>query len=109
MRAVGLMSALALNAAALPALCEEVGDPVRGKAYAEKVCAECHAVLAHQDASPLFGAPPFRAVANTPGMTGTALAVWLQSPHPSMPNLLIEINDRDDVIAYILTLKEGKQ
>ena len=44
-------------------------------------------------------------MATTPGMTHRALAVWLQSSHENMPNLMVPQDDRDDVIAYILSLK----
>jgi hypothetical protein len=44
-----------------------------------------------------------------PGMTGTALAVWFRTSHPvlpkTMPNLVIEDDDMDNVIAYILSLR----
>ena len=49
----------------------------------------------------------FKEYANRPGTTGTALAVWLQEPHPSMPELVVPFDDRDDLIAYILSLKDG--
>lgn len=88
------------------ALAQESGDRARGLAYAEKVCAECHAVRPEQRLSPRSATATFKAIANTPGMTGTALAVWLRSTHKNMPDILIEPQDRADVIAYILSLKD---
>jgi hypothetical protein len=41
-------------------------------------------------------------------MTYTALSVWFQSPHPSMPNLIIPPEDVANVATYILSLKEKK-
>lgn len=79
----------------------------RGQAYAERVCAACHAVGAGQQISPNTNAPPFQAIANTPGMTATALNAWLHSPHASMPNLVVEPNDRADIYAYLETLRRG--
>jgi hypothetical protein len=38
-------------------------------------------------------------------MTRLALKVFLQSPHASMPNLMVGGEDADNVIAYILSLK----
>ncbi|MEQ1611663.1 MAG: hypothetical protein ABL904_02840, partial [Hyphomicrobiaceae bacterium] len=80
---------LALLASALVATgrAQELGDARAGQAYAQKICAECHAVLGSEEASPVARATPFKTVANTPGMTGTAIAVWLRTPHPTMPNL----------------------
>jgi mono/diheme cytochrome c family protein len=91
-----------------PAYAQEQGDPKRGLSYAEKACTECHGVQAEDDLSPNLDAPTFRSVANTPGMTYTALSVWFQSPHPSMPNLIIPPEDVANVATYILSLKEKK-
>jgi hypothetical protein len=44
-------------------------------------------------------------VANTPGMTATALAVSLTTSHPTMPNIILEQEDLDNIIAFILSLK----
>ncbi len=98
---------LALVAAG-PVVAQSAGDAKRGLAYAEKTCAECHAVLSSQMTSPRPGLATFKTIANTPGMTATAILVWLQTPHPTMPNLMIATSDRDDVIAYIISLKEPR-
>lgn len=90
---------------ATAARAQATGDPVAGAAYAKQVCGQCHAVLANEQLSPLLQAPTFQAAADTPGMTATALTVWLQSSHPTMPNIVLAPNDRDNVIAYILSLK----
>ena len=89
----------------LPGAAQSIGDADRGLAYAQKTCAECHAVTPSQTASPRPGVATFKAIADTPGMTSTAIRVWLQTPHPTMPNLIINAGDRDDVIAYITSLK----
>src|SRR5690606_41950040 len=81
-------------------------DVAAGKAYAEEVCAACHAVQAGDLESPLFEAPPFQDVADTPGMTELALSVWLQSSHPTMPNIVLEQDDVRNVVAYIRSLKD---
>ena len=38
-------------------------------------------------------------------MTRLALQVFLQSPHPTMPDLIVGAEDADNVIANILSLK----
>jgi mono/diheme cytochrome c family protein len=76
-----------------------------GKAYAQKVCAACHAVLANQEISPLPQAPTFQSVADTRGMTEMALGVWLQSSHPTMPNIVLSQDEIRNVVAYIHSLK----
>ena len=79
-------------------------DPAAGKTYAEQVCAQCHAVQAGEDLSSAAGATPFQEVANTPGMTEYALSVWLQSSHPTMPNIVLEQDELRNVVAYIRSL-----
>jgi hypothetical protein len=45
-------------------------------------------------------------------MTAMALTVWFRSSHPNipkrMPNLIIEDEDMDNVIAYILSLRDRR-
>jgi mono/diheme cytochrome c family protein len=83
-------------------------DVAAGKAYATEVCAACHAVQQGEMMSPLMEAPAFQEVADTPGMTELALSVWLQSSHPTMPNIVLEQDDLRNVVAYIRSLK-GKE
>ena len=80
-------------------------DIEAGAAYAEQVCAACHAVLAGETYSPLPEATPFQTVANAPGMTEMALTVWLQTSHPTRPNIILEQDDLRNVVAYIRSLK----
>jgi hypothetical protein len=61
-------------------------------------------VVAGPSGSPNPLAPSFEAVARTPGMTRIALTVWLQTPHPSMPNLVVDPDRIDDLSAYLVTL-----
>jgi len=108
MRIAWGMLAAALSIAS-PAGAQEFGDAAAGAAYAKRACSDCHAVLRGDQDSPIIDAPSFTNVANTPGMTARALLVWLQSSHPSMPNLILAPDDRDNVIAYILSLKEVRK
>ena len=83
----------------------EIGDPQAGFDYAHATCAACHAIS--EEKSPVATAPRFKDVANTPGMTPTALMVWLQNAqHPTMPNLMIRGQELRNVAAYILSLKD---
>jgi mono/diheme cytochrome c family protein len=108
-RILSQAAAAALLLAPLPALAQEAGNPSRGHDYARAHCAECHGVeTSRDDFSPDADAPDFAVVANTPGMTERAVGVWLQTSHPNMPNLMIAPADRDDLAAYIMSLrKEG--
>ena len=102
--AVGLICIFSSSAWA-----QATGDPGRGKDYALKTCASCHGVLATDLSSPRPNTVTFTVVANAPGMTGIAINVWLQTPHRSMPDLIIAPQDRADVIAYIESLKDTPQ
>lgn len=87
----------------------QMGAPAEGQRYARSHCAECHSVEpVTDDMSPNYAAPRFIDIANTPGMTERALAVSMQTPHETMPDLIIPESDRDDLIAYIMSLKDGK-
>ena len=67
------------------------------------VCSACHGISAEPSSVPK--ATRFREIADRPGVTGTALRVWLETSHPTMPNIIVEPKDMRNVIAYILSLK----
>jgi len=100
-----IISVIAGIFATVPAV--QAQDILHGRRLALEVCATCHAVLADQTRSPVVEAPSFKAVAAAPGMTATALNVWLTAQsHPTMPNLILRQADVQDVSAYILSLAE---
>ena len=81
------------------------GDIFEGQLVAERSCAECHAVHADDLFMPLADAPAFVDVAETPGLTSLRLRAWLRTSHPTMPNIILNDRDTDDVTAYILSLE----
>jgi mono/diheme cytochrome c family protein len=83
----------------------DVGNARVGLEFARTHCAGCHAIAFDDIASPNPDAPPFKWVADTKGLTRTALVVLFQSPHPTMPNLVLSPEETDNVIAYILSLR----
>jgi mono/diheme cytochrome c family protein len=91
LKPASLIALFVIMTGASPA--QEIGDAARGKAVATGICAECHAVLSGESTSPNPKATPFATVANTDGMTAIALTAWLQSTHPTMPN--IKLSDTD--------------
>ena len=91
------------------ATAQEIGDAVAGRAFARETCASCHATEPQSTASPNRSAPPFQDVASMSSMTGTALAVWLETSHPTMPNLILTPTERGNVIAYILSLRTNRE
>jgi mono/diheme cytochrome c family protein len=104
MKKIIACAAAALSVSCLAAKAQDA-DVEAGAAYAERVCAACHAVLANEQYSPLPDAPTFQSVADTPGMTELALSVWLQSSHPTMPNIILTQDEIRNVVAYIHSLK----
>jgi len=84
---------------------QAIGQPSRGLAVGERLCAQCHAVRKGESQSPNASAPPFQVIAAVPGMTAIALTAALNTPHREMPNVMLEPQERADLIAYILNLK----
>ena len=84
---------------------QEIGQAGRGLESARHLCAECHAVQREAARSPNDNAPPFATIASVPGMTATALSAALNTPHRTMPNIMLAADERADIIAYILSLK----
>jgi len=41
-------------------------------------------------------------------MMVTALRAFFQTPHPKMPNLILTPEQSDDVIAFLLSLRDGR-
>ena len=83
------------------------GNAAAGHAFARQACSACHVVEAKQQAARLLViGPAFRDIANTRGMTATALRVFLTRSHPRMPNLILTPDEIADVSAYVLSLRD---
>jgi len=95
----------ALAAAVELCRAQVVRDPNYGLSLAQQVCSRCHATIAGTIHSPNPRAPTFPDLAATPGMTRTALLVTLTTPHAGMPMFTFTGEQRDDIIAYILSLR----
>ena len=87
-----------------PVFAQEVGNVTRGWKLAVRICSDCHWVR-NAGKSGSLRAPTFSAVANTKGMSAMTLNVALLTSHRSMPNIVLDAQERADVIAFILTLK----
>ena len=89
------------------AYARDLGNLQKGETIARKSCVACHAINGGIATSPNSKAPPFASLAQTPGMTAIALRAALQTSHRTMPNLVLRKGQREDVIAYILSLKSA--
>ena len=94
---------LGLGLTSAPAHAQKAGDPEAGLAFARSSCSECHVV--RNDPGPDHGPASFVTIANSPGMTETALYAFLQTSHRNMPNIRLEPDEIRNVVAYILSLK----
>jgi mono/diheme cytochrome c family protein len=84
---------------------QDIGDATRGWRLAVRTCAGCHWVR-QEGKSGNQRTPTLTAIANTKGMSAIALNVALLTSHRSMPNIVLNAQERADVIAFILTLKD---
>ncbi|SRR6187455_2850581 len=78
----------------------------QGRAFAQRVCSGCHGIVLGAS-SLAAGAPNFYAIARTPGMSSLALRVALETPHHSMPNLMLTTDELRDITAYIMSLRSN--
>jgi cytochrome c len=79
---------------------------VEGHRLAEAWCTSCHAIDS-KSAGTAGAAPDFSAIANQPSTTELALKVFLRSNHRNMPNLVLNTEQADNIVAYILSLKRS--
>lgn len=104
-----ILAAMMLMALATPAYAQmPTGDALAGRALAERVCAQCHAVQLGQPQRPGQGAadaPSFATIAADPASTEIRLRVFLRNPHSRMPDLILTQRETDDVISYIHSLR----
>ncbi len=85
----------------------QVGSVQQGLRLARETCAQCHLVDKVTGRSTDANAPTFETIAKTPGLTSAALAAALQTSHRTMPNVVLKGADINDIVAYILSLKES--
>ena len=82
------------------------GSIADGYAFALEMCSECHVVAATQEKPATDAVPTFTAIAADPAVTEISLRAFLQTPHAEMPNFILSRIEMDNVISYILSLKE---
>lgn len=92
----------------MPPLSRALADPLQGNSSlgrqaATSVCCSCHQVIGGKGRD---GPPSFVDIANMQSTTALSLKVFLRSNHKEMPNLIIPAGVTDDLIAFILSLKE---
>ena len=106
MRSILLLVCFAVSVGLGPVSAQEYGSPRAGHDFAMAICAECHWVSDEQLLIPDSDAPTFFDVADDPAVTATALRVFFGTSHQKMPNIMLSDDERDNVIAYILSLRK---
>jgi mono/diheme cytochrome c family protein len=101
-----LGGAILLLASVVSAMAQDLGDAAAGHRLAETWCASCHVIDRVAKSGTSTGAPPFPAVARMASVTPLSLRVFLQTPHQRMPDLHLSREEIDDVIAYILSMRD---
>ena len=104
-RSRDLLAGLALWLAPVLAHAVETATPQQGLAVARERCSFCHGVEHGDEYSSNPLAPTFEMIADTPGMTATALSVTLRSSHKVMPDLILSSEEIAGISAYLATLK----
>jgi mono/diheme cytochrome c family protein len=99
-----MMGLLAL-AIAVPAAAQDAVDPAGGAELARTWCSDCHVVSPQQEHGN-DAVPSFAAISADPTTTPASLQAFLAKPHGQMPDLKLSHRQIDDVVAYILGLRQ---
>ncbi len=78
-------------------------DASEGRILAERWCASCHLVSEDQTKA-ADAVPPFAEIAGREDFDAGALALFLASPHPLMPEMSLTRNEIRALADYIDTL-----
>ena len=92
---------LALALLAFPAAAQ---DPGTGGRLAVRWCMGCHIVEPSQTKA-TDNAPSFRDIAARPATTAGSLDRYLSTGHTLMPDFSLSSQERDALVAYILSLR----
>ena len=98
-RAMAMVLALALPA--FPAAAQDLG---LGGRLAVRWCMACHVVEADQRMAS-DSAPSFRVIAARPRTTAGSIDRYLSTGHTLMPDFSLSSQERDALVAYILSLR----
>jgi len=101
-RAIAALTFLILAAALMKGAF--AADARNGETLAKRWCATCHIVASDQQRG-TTQSPPFSAIATKLGFNETALAYFLLTPHPRMPDMNLSRSEAADLAAYIKTQK----
>jgi len=81
-------------------------DVEQGHQLATRWCANCHVVERTTAAASANGLPTFPAIAASPRTTPELLRATMSAQHGRMPDLQLTKRQQDDLIAYIVSLRQ---
>lgn len=81
---------------------EPRGNVETGRRLATDWCSGCHSI--EPKTVGVFAAN-FTEIARLPSTTALSLKVFLRTNHRSMPNFILQPDEADDIVAFILSLK----
>ena len=99
--AIGIGACLGVQLAALPAFAQSAAE--RGSAIVDTWCRLCH-VRTEAAKSPDM-APPFQDIVARPDCDKAYLRAFLDQDHFPMTTFRLFDHEKDDVVAYLLSLK----
>lgn len=82
-------------------------DVARGRALAERLCAQCHMAPGQGEKRAVNEIPGFAAVARRRNQTPEGIIAWLRSIPPMMPNHHLSQDEMHALAAFIMTLAES--
>lgn len=97
--------AAAVAAAVAAAMAAELGSPVAGLDFARAHCARCHSVEPEGEGLVPSREIAFIEIARDPAMDEVTIRAYLRMPHEEMPNVMLTPEQTDNLVAYILSLK----
>jgi cytochrome c len=103
---IPLLTAILLVGATTKVDAQDIGDLGAGRRLAQTWCSSCHAVDPAAKRVVDNGAPAFASIARMPPTTPLSLHAFLQTPHAQMPDLHLSRNEADDLVGYILSLRQ---
>jgi mono/diheme cytochrome c family protein len=80
-------------------------DPATGRRLAEYWCMGCHVIEREPPSAAAGGVPSFLAIAAKPTTTAQSLDWFLSAAHTTMPDFLLSRDERNWLVAYILSLR----
>ena len=80
------------------------GNPSKSLVLSARWCSQCHGVTP-DEGSHNPDAPRFVDLAAERSATEYSLRVFFRTPHATMPNFVLNPDDIEDIISYILSMK----